>query len=362
MSNFNRNSKKVLSGVVLSGIVLGSTFLSNVSFNKVFAMQEAEENVEQNFIETDMFNFLLKKIPNSDLEVLKGQWDWKNFNPDTCEEYLKDKSILTLIKIYKFAENNCKNYNYDIKNKAVSLLKKLVEIFNNVDLIKQKVKDYLILLNENNIELDGSSTGELGLYKSLWENISGSEKTSDNDSLSLKLSDMLKLSRILYVINCTCSKGIDDKLISSQLNKAELWDADIKFMTEHFCQMVELGPKIFDLVEKKQSLFSSPYSDKVKFNFFDMSKRFIFTLKAQSATFKNESAKKVSKFIIDHLNKLVQLKCNQEPFFERLRYLYNSKSEIRDLLSNNGGNSAAISTEVFFDNAQEYFMKMDIYH
>ena len=62
MSNFNRNSKKVLSGVVLSGIVLGSTFLSNVSFNKVFAMQEAEENVEQNFIETELFKFLLKQV------------------------------------------------------------------------------------------------------------------------------------------------------------------------------------------------------------------------------------------------------------------------------------------------------------
>lgn len=361
MKNFKKIKTKFFISIALSGIVLGSTVLNNVSFNKVFAMQKAEENVEQNFIETDMFKFLLKKISNSDLEVLKGQWNWKNFNPDTCEEYLKDKSILTLIKIYKFAENNCKNDNYEIENKAVSLLEKLVKIFNNVDLIKQKVKDYLILLNENNIELDGSSTDELGLYKSLWENISGSEKTSDDDSLSLKLSDMLKLSRILYVINCTCSKGIDDKLISSQLNKAELWDADIKFMTEHFYQMVELGPKIFDLVEKKQSLFSSPYSDKVKFNFFDMSKRFIFTLKAQSATFKNDSAKEVSKFIIDYLNNLVQLRCDQKHFFEILEYFYKNRAKIHGLLFNNNGNSA-IGAEDFFKNTKEYFMKMDIYH
>ena len=50
MDNFKINSKKVLSSVVLSGVVFGSTILSNIPFNKVFAMQEAEENVEQNFI------------------------------------------------------------------------------------------------------------------------------------------------------------------------------------------------------------------------------------------------------------------------------------------------------------------------
>ncbi len=346
MDNFKINSKKVLSSVVLSGVVLGSTTLSNISFNKVFAMQEAEENVKQDFLKTDMFKFLLKKVTDDEISDIENKWNWDNFEPVNCEDYLKNKSLVTLVKIYKFAENNCKNDNSEIKNKAKALLKKLVEIFNNVDLIKQKVKDYLILLNENNIELDGSSTGELGLYKSLWENISGSEKTSDDDSLSLKLSDMLKLSRILYVINCTCSEGIDDELISSQKNKVELCDDDIEVMTERFYQMIELGPKIFDLVKKKQSPFSSPYVDNGKLNFFNMSKRFIFTLKAQSATFKNDSAKEVSKFIIDHLNKLVQLKCNQEPFFERLRYLYNSKSEIRDLLSNNSGNLVAISTEV----------------
>ena len=197
MDNFKKNSKKVLSSVVLSGVVLGSTTLSNVSFNKVFAMQEAEENVKQDFLETDMFKFLLKKVTNDEISDIENKWNWDNFEPVNCEDYLKNKSLVTLVKIYKFAENNCKNDNFEIKSKAEALLKKLEEIFNNVDLIKQKVKDYLILLNENNIELDGSSTGELGLYKSLWENISGSEKTSDDDSLSLKLSDMLKLSRIL---------------------------------------------------------------------------------------------------------------------------------------------------------------------
>ena len=361
MGNFKKNSKKVLSGVILSSIVLGSTVLSNVSSTKCFAMQKSKENVKKNFLETDVFSFLLKKISNKDLKDLEAKWNWKDVVPDTCDKYLEGRKFLALIKIYKFAENNCKNDNFEIKSKAEALLKKLEEIFNNVDLIKQKVKDYLILLNEDNIELDGSSTGELGLYKSLWENISGSEKTSDDDSLSLKLSDMLKLSRILYVINCTCSKGIDDKPISSQQNKVELCDDNIKVMAEPFYQMIELGPKIFDLVEKKQSLFSSPYVDNGKLNFFNMSKRFIFTLKAQSATFKNDSAKEVSKFIIDYLNNLVQLRCDQKHFFEILEYFYKNRAKIHGLLFNNNGNSA-IGAEDFFKNTKEYFMKMDICH
>lgn len=53
MKNFKKIKTKFFISIALSGIVLGSTVLNNVFFNKVFAMQEAEENVEQNFLETE---------------------------------------------------------------------------------------------------------------------------------------------------------------------------------------------------------------------------------------------------------------------------------------------------------------------
>ena len=137
MGNFKINSKKVLSGVVLSSIVLGNTFLSNASFSKVFAMQKAEENVEQNFIETDMFRFLLEHVTEEDISkynILK--WEAK-LDPKVYY-ILTQLSLVELITLFKIAEIKLEEGN---KN-AETVQNCLKNIFSDQKLTKKKIRDY----------------------------------------------------------------------------------------------------------------------------------------------------------------------------------------------------------------------------
>lgn len=159
MDNFKISGKKVMSGVVLSGMVLGRTVLSNVSFNKVFAMQEAEEKVEQNFIETDMFKFLLENITEEDiLKYNTLQWDMK-LDPGLYYS-LDVNTLVELIALFKIAVIKFKEGN---KENALVVLGCLEKIFRNPRLTKEKLWDYFRSLKSGDPNFDKNAAANVPL-------------------------------------------------------------------------------------------------------------------------------------------------------------------------------------------------------
>ncbi len=156
--NFKKSRTKFFSSIVLSGIVLGKTILSNVSFNKVFAMQEAEENVEQNFIETDMFRFLLELVTEEDISkynILK--WEAK-LDPKVYY-ILTQLSLVELITLFKIAEIKLEEGN---KN-AETVQNCLKNIFSDPKLTKEKIWDYFKSLKSGGSSFDKNAAANVPL-------------------------------------------------------------------------------------------------------------------------------------------------------------------------------------------------------
>lgn len=122
MKSFNSYGTKFFSSVVLS-----STILNSFSAVSICAMQKSEENIGQNFLETDMFEFLLKKVTDDEIRDIENKWDWDYFEPDNCEEYLKNKLLVTLVKIYVFAKRKLEEFKL-FEDKSKILLEKLKSI------------------------------------------------------------------------------------------------------------------------------------------------------------------------------------------------------------------------------------------
>lgn len=296
-----------------------------------------------------MFSFLQIRVTDNNLKDLGEKWNWNNFDPSdkSCDNILKTKSLTTLIKMYKFAESSCKSNDLQIKGKATHLLEKLTVAFGDKKIIEEKVKSYLMSVNESIVELGGRNIGEIKSYNDAFNSYK-SESQSDIE-LGLKLSDLLELSRTLKNISGTCYGGVDDSHIQDNFEKIKPhWcKEDTKAMAERFYKMIVFGPKIFDLVENSSpdsyfinnvgnfsfrninGKFISNYEVGENISFGNMAKRFIYTLKTQAITFSSESAKNVSKKIIDYLS---QFKYDKGRFCEMLKYFCDNKEKIHDLL------------------------------
>ena len=180
MKNFKKSRTKFFSSIVLSGVVLGSAVLSNVSFNKVFAMQKAEENVEQNFIETDMFRFLLEHVTEEDISkynILK--WEAK-LDPKVYY-ILTQLSLVELITLFKIAVIKLNEGN---KENALVVLSCFKKIFKDPKLTKEKIWDYFKSLKSGGSSFDKNAAANVPLInacKLAYEKYKDIESSFAND-------------------------------------------------------------------------------------------------------------------------------------------------------------------------------------
>ena len=175
MDNFKISGKKVMSGVVLSGMVLGSTVLSNVSFNKVFATEE------KNFIQTDLFKFLIEHVTEEDVSNGDGMLGWNMEHMDEGVIYCLDTfSLVDLVKCYKIAEIKLEEGN---KN-AETVQNCLKNIFSDPKLTKEKIWDYFGSLKSGDLSFDKYAADNVLLInacKLAYEKYNDIESPSAND-------------------------------------------------------------------------------------------------------------------------------------------------------------------------------------